>query len=255
MFHMNCRLFKPTCKLPLVFTLTLFMTYLSQSYAQTQVTVEGNMTWQSRNDQRIPGKTGTLFSISDIDNGPFAGYRVYVGHTWNDRHEVRALYAPLSIEVDGQFDHAIDFQNARFAPNTPTTVFYKFNSYRLTYAYHFERKDKFNYALGFTGKIRDAEVRLEQAGLTRSKKNVGFVPLAHLQARYELSQNWQLRFDFDGLAAPQGRAIDAALFIEHNFETVSIFTGYRTIEGGADNDRVYNFAWIHQAVLGARLEF
>ena len=31
--------------------------------------------------------------------------------------------------------------------------------------------------------------------------------------------------------------------------------GYRTIEGGADNDEVCTFAWIHQAVIGLRYDF
>jgi hypothetical protein len=29
--------------------------------------------------------------------------------------------------------------------------------------------------------------------------------------------------------------------------------GYRTVEGGADNDEVYNFAWLHYAVAGVEL--
>ena len=30
---------------------------------------------------------------------------------------------------------------------------------------------------------------------------------------------------------------------------------YRTIEGGADVERVYNFAWLHFAVASLRLRF
>jgi hypothetical protein len=112
-------------------------------------------------------------------------------------------------------------------------------------------------AWGFTGKIRDAEVRLTQGALRESKSNVGFVPLLHFQANRALSENWLFRFDFDGLAAPQGRAFDLAFFIERSLEwnNLSAFGGYRTLEGGADNDEVFNFAWIHYAVLGLRGEF
>jgi hypothetical protein len=224
-------------------------------HAQSSLTVEGSMIWQSRNDQRVPGDSGTEFSISDFDTGPFAGYRIYAGHIRNKRHELRALYAPLTFEVDGSFDQTVDFQNATFAADTETTAFYKFNSYRLTYAYHFDQIGGWQLALGFTGKVRDAEVKLKQNGLERSKANVGFVPLLNFQARYAFSSDWLFRFDVDGLAAPQGRAIDAGLFIERGLAPFSVFAGYRTVEGGADNEKVYNFAWLHQAVIGARFDF
>ncbi len=237
------------------FLFVLFMGAAPASFCQTDLIVEGSQLWQSRNDQRVPGNTGTPFSIADFDKGPFAGYRIYAGHTWNKRHELRALYAPLAIKVNGSFDQAVDFFGTSFAPNVGTTAFYKFNSYRLTYAYHFDSVNGWDLALGFTAKVRDAEVRLEQNGLVRSKSNIGFVPLLNFQARYELSKKWLFRLDFDGLAAPQGRAIDAAIFFERNVDPFYFFAGYRTIEGGADNEEVYNFAWIHQAVIGARYSF
>lgn len=239
---------------PILF-LSLLLLASPLSNAQTYVSAEGDLTWQSRNDQRIPGDSGTNFSLSDFKTGPFPGYRLYVGHKWNERHELRALYAPLAVDLSGKFDKSVDFQGTTFAANTETSAYYKFNSYRLTYAYHFEHPGSWRLALGFTGKIRDAEVRLTQGNLYASKKNVGFVPLVNFQARRSLGENWTFRFDMDGLAAPQGRAFDAGLFLERTWETFTIFSGYRTIEGGADNDRVYNFAWIHKFVIGAYKEF
>jgi hypothetical protein len=168
------------------------------SFAQSNLMIEAGPISQSQNDQRVPGDTGTDFSISNFDDGPFAGYRIYAGHIWNQRHEVRALYAPLEIEVNGQFQETVNFQNADFAASIDSTAYYKFNSYRATYAYHFDPPGNWQLALGFTAKVRDAEVRLSQGGLTRSKSNVGFVPLLHLQMRYEFGNNWRFRFDFDG---------------------------------------------------------
>jgi hypothetical protein len=240
---------------PALAALFFSISLVAKVHAQSYVTVEGAGAWQSRNDQRIPGDTGTQFSISDFKTGPFIGYRVYAGHIWNNTHELRALYAPLAFEVDGIFGKPVNFQDTTFAADTKTSAYYKFNSYRLTYAYHFESAGPWHFALGFTGKIRDAEVRLTQQSLRESKKNVGFVPLLNVQIRRELGQDWQIRFDVDGLAAPQGRAFDAGLFIDYLFDSARIFTGYRTVEGGADNDKVYNFAWIHFATLGANFSF
>lgn len=225
--------------------------------AETFVSIEGASAWQSRNDQRIPGDTGTDFSIADFGKGPLPAYRIYVGHIWNKRHELRALYAPFETELTGRFARSIIFLGTTFASGVDTQAFYKFNSYRLTYAYHFDKVGEWEWALGFTGKIRDAEVRLTQGALRESKSNIGFVPLLNFQALRTLSASWLFRFDVDGLAAPQGRAIDAALLFEYLFAGPNgrVLAGYRTVEGGADNKEVYNFAWVHYATLGLRGEF
>jgi hypothetical protein len=222
--------------------------------AETYLIVEGGSTWQNRNDQSVPGSTGTRFSIAEFNQGPFAGYRLYLGHKWSNRHEMRLLYAPLALDLKGQFNKPVTFIDSTFAPNIDTNAFYKFNSYRLTYLYHFDENQGWNWALGFTAKVRDAEVRLTQGSVTESKKNVGFVPLLHFQVNGALGSFWFFRLDFDGLAAPQGRAIDLGLFLEKQIAGTQIFLfgGYRTVEGGADNKEVYNFAWFHTATIGFR---
>lgn len=233
---------------------SLFFIVPTIAQAETYISIEGGGTWQTRNDQAIPGDTGTRFSIADFDHGPIANYRLYFGHKWSNRHELRFLYAPLELELDGQLDKSVVFLNSTFAPNVNTVAFYKFNSYRVTYAYHFEENNGWSWALGFTGKVRDAEVRLTQGALTEAKKNIGFVPLLHLQVRKAPAALWQFRLDFDGLVAPQGRAIDLGIFLEKQFSgsEIFMFAGYRTVEGGADNVKVYNLAWFHTATLGLR---
>ncbi len=242
-----------------LFTLTLAssaIVFSPKAKAQSQLRLEADLSWQSRNDQRVPGNGGTEFSLSDIKQGPFPGYRIYLGHRFQERHEIRLLYAPLQIELDTELGKPIAFAGTNFAAGTATTALYKFNSYRATYAYHFEPKGNWSYAVGFTAKIRDAEVRLTQGALSQSKTNIGFVPLLNLQAEYDFGDGWLARLDFDGLAAPQGRAFDIGLFMNRKIDDMySAFAGYRTIEGGADNDEVYNFAWIHKIVIGATANF
>lgn len=230
--------------------------FAEPALAQTEIRLEGDLTWQTRNDQRVPGNGGTEFSLSDIKQGPFPNYRLYVGHRFQERHEIRLLYAPLEIQLDTEFNKPITFFGSTFAAGTPTSALYKFNSYRATYAYHFEPSGNWKYAVGFTAKIRDAEVRLSQGALTQSKTNVGFVPLLNFQAEYDFGDGFRARLDFDGLAAPQGRAFDVGLFLDRTInDAYSIFGGYRTVEGGADNSEVYNFAWIHKLVIGATAKF
>ncbi|MFN9068575.1 MAG: hypothetical protein ACK5V3_15210, partial [Bdellovibrionales bacterium] len=118
-------------KFALVF-LVFFLCLKAQS--QMFYSLELGSTTQSLNDQRIPGKGGTKISLTDFGKGPFTSYRAYLGYRW-DRHEVRALYAPFAIKLDGQLKSATTFKNSIFQPATPTEAYYQFNSYRLTYSY------------------------------------------------------------------------------------------------------------------------
>jgi hypothetical protein len=237
-------------KILLPFSLSLIGLWTSPLRADTRLRLEGGLASFARNDARIPGNSGTLVDIAAWTEGSVGAQRVYLGHTWSERHEVRVLWAPLSATAKGRPDTTLSFQGQNFSAAQDTEAFYKFNSYRVTYAYHFENSGPWHWALGFTAKIRDAEIRLTQGALSASKKNVGFVPLLNLQARRDFGSSTALVLDVDGMAAPQGRAIDAALMLQHTFlelgsaGSYSILAGYRSIEGGADNDTVYNFAWI-----------
>jgi hypothetical protein len=56
--------------------------------------------------------------------------------------------------------------------------------------------------------------------------------------------------DADALAGGPGRAVDAAVKTGYDLgESWTLDAGYRTVEGGADVTSVYNFAWLHYAVL------
>lgn len=224
--------------------------------AETYIQIEGAAVWQSLNKAGIPGDTGTRFDLADFSRGPLPSFRVYAGHKWNESHEIRALYAPLDAEFEGTFGEVVSFQGTNFAANTLTKAGYKFNSYRLTYAYHVKPTGDFRWAVGFTAKIRDAEVRLTQGTTRSAKENIGFVPLLHAQALYAITNKSSLRIDFDGLAAPQGRAFDILVAGEYApTESFAGYAGYRTVEGGADNKTVYNFAWLHYLTAGFRSSF
>ncbi|MFZ1845950.1 MAG: hypothetical protein WAU12_03520, partial [Saprospiraceae bacterium] len=60
----------------------------------------------------------------------------------------------------------------------------------------------------------------------------------------------------DALAAPQGRAEDVLLAVTYKFsDNLMTHLGYRILEGGADNDEVYNFSLIHYASVGVLYKF
>ena len=69
-----------------------------------------------------------------------------------------------------------------------------------------------------------------------------------------LSPRWRISGDLDALAAPQGRAEDLALKLRYDpTDRWSLALGYRMLEGGADSDTVYTFAWLHYVVASASL--
>jgi hypothetical protein len=85
---------------------------------------------------------------------------------------------------------------------------------------------------------------------------VGFVPLLYLGVDWRLARKWHLLFDVEGLAGGPGRAFDIALMpyfaIDDHW---GLSAGYRTLEGGADVESVYNFAWLHYAVVSVTRRF
>lgn len=216
------------------------------------VELETGAVWSGRNSTRIPGDAGTKFSLNRLTGtGPYTFARVNATYNFHQRHGVRILYAPLQFRGTGTLVQATRFEGADFAPNVPTEGTYKFNSYRVTYRYRFRNTDRSDWRVGFTLKVRDAKIALRQGSLYEEKADLGVVPLLHLYGEQRLTDRWRFLFDFDGLAAPQGRAFDVAVKIGYDVTPQwQVQTGYRTLEGGADNDKVYSFAWLNYALVG-----
>ncbi len=220
------------------------------------VELEGGPVWQSQNDVQIPNDaSGTRFSLVDvIGKGPWPAFRFYA--TWNisAKHGLRVLLAPLSVTETTTLAGPVDFNGSTFPAGQPTEATYKFNSWRLSYRYRFHHGEKWTWWIGFTAKIRDAKIALAQSAVASEKTDVGFVPLLHLAADWRFAGRWSLDLDADALAGGPGRAEDVALKLRYRFnDRWSLAGGYRTVEGGADVDEVYNFAWLHYAVMSVRL--
>ena len=219
--------------------------------------IEVGPVWQSRNDVQIPGDTGTRFSLADFAGaGPFPFYRLELIYDINPRHSLRFLVAPLEYTESGTLNGDVFFVDQTFDAGQATEAGYRFNSYRATYRYLFYDTETWRWRIGVTAKIRDAEITLKQAGKFASDSNTGFVPLLNLYGEYQLADRWNFVFDFDGLASPQGRAIDLGLIARYDMSRQwYVGGGYRMLEGGADNSEVYNFAWFNYLLLSAGYHF
>lgn len=222
------------------------------------VELEGGPVWQSRNDVQIPNTAaGSRFSLVDVaGSGPVPAARLYILWNINDRHGLRLLLAPLSFTKTGQLASAVNFSGKAFQPGIPADATYKFNSWRISYRYNFHQGEVWNWWVGFTAKLRDAKIELQQGNTSAAKTDLGFVPLLHLAGTVRLGEAWSAILDLDALAGGPGRAIDGALKFSYALtRSWSLSAGYRTVEGGADVEEVYNFAWLHYAAASLTYRF
>jgi hypothetical protein len=223
--------------------------------AGVEAEVEGGVVFSARNDTRIPGNSGSNLSlVNDLHTDPAPAFRVRLGYRFAERHFITALYAPLQLTARGTVDRDVTFLGGTYPAGTPLLAVYRFNSYRLTYRYSVIRRAGLDVASGLTGKIRDAETSLYGVD-ARRKTNVGFVPLINVLIAWRPTGSaLGLLLDVDALAAPQGRAEDVLLAATFRpRDGVELRIGYRMLEGGADNDEVYSFAWFHYLVAAIAL--
>jgi len=220
--------------------------------ATVALDIESGAVFAGGNDVRVPGDTGTEFSLtSDLETEARAFWRLRGTYRRNERHEWLALWAPLSLASCGQRAAPLIFAGQEYPSGTPLAATYRFDSYRLTYRYHFAIGTGIDGALGLTAKIRDAEIRVRGAGRDARTKNTGFVPLIAFALDWAAAGDLHVRIEGDALAGPQGRAEDVFLGFTLPLTRAALLRGgYRVLEGGADVEQVYNFALLHYAVLG-----
>lgn len=234
---------------------TVFLLFLlffsSPILASVQIGIEGGAVWQLRNDLQRPQVEGaTRVSLDEIDQGPESYYRIEAYYRTSSNHAFRALYAPFELEVSNTPTSSIRYNDQDFNAGEPVTYLFKFNSYRLTYYYAFWGHGESQFNLGFTAKVRDAETRLTQGTTETVYDNVGFVPLLYLEYQTPIGSNWMFHFNFDGLAGGPGRAFDFAFKLRRKLgQSSTLGIGTRTLEGGADNEKIYSFSFFQYAFL------
>lgn len=80
---------------------------------------------------------------------------------------------------------------------------------------------------------------------------MGFVLIVNFRFHWLTTDRLGLLLEGDALAAKQGRAEDVRLAATWKFwEIFTLRAGYRILEGGADNDDVYNFTFLNYGMVG-----
>ncbi|MFT4541449.1 MAG: hypothetical protein ACI841_000287 [Planctomycetota bacterium] len=223
-----------------------------------RVSFEPNVSWQVRNDVRIPNDAAsTRFALDELGGkGAYAGGRVTLDVDLDGRNALRFVAAPLRTQGTGQFDEPVSFQGKTFSANTDTLGRYRFDTYRMGWSWRMDTRDSLHWRLGTTLLVRDAEIELQQGATSASDDNVGGVPLLHSAAELEIGGAWLLTGDLDAAVAAQGRAIDLSLGIRYQAtDAWDLSLGYRLLEGGADNDSVFTFATVQSVIFGVGWSF
>lgn len=221
--------------------------------AQLSIDVEANfIAGVPYNKVRIPASGGTQFDIAqDLSVSTRFTGRLRLSYTIHERHVVSLLFAPLTIKSNGVTGQDINYSGTAFAGNDELNAKYKFNSYRLTYRYMLIANEKVNLGLGLTGKIREANIVLSQGTRTADYPDLGFVPLINFYFSVQPVDKLRLILEGDALASKQGRAEDIFAGILYDIsEHFAVKGGYRILEGGADVEENYNFAWIDYIPVG-----
>jgi len=250
MLKLKCTHQVVPCVLSLVMLLVLEPVSAANDTLRLRVSALSSL--QERNTVQIPNTDlGTRFSLKDaVGEGPTNTVRVELNWMFKQRHGMRVLLAPLTISETVQLEQPVRFAGEQFTSDKMTQATYRFNSWRLGYHYLLRQSDASSLRVGATLKIRDAEIRLVQGDTVSFKDDLGIVPLLYVAGRYKLGNRWSVGADLDGLAGGPGRAIDLGLAVDFAIsERWRVGGELRVLDGGADNDEVYNFAQFNSAAI------
>ena len=219
--------------------------------------VETGLVHAGRADVRIPNESGTRFSLTNDLRARDDDYtRVRLSRRVGDRHIIALTIAPLDVSATGRLPRDTRFVDTVFPADTNARAGYRFNNDRLTYRYILRDSPRWRVQIGGTAFVRDAEITLQSGSLRDKDDDLGFVPLASFRVDWRMTSSFSILLDGDALAAPQGRAEDVLVALLFNVsDKVQVKAGYRLVEGGADNDEVYNFTLINYASAGAIISF
>lgn len=242
-------------KIPMVSLALVVAFYSNIALSSTSVNVESGQASNTYNKVKIDGEDGTRFNLAPSLDSNFY-YRLSLIKKYKSPHGLRFLFAPLKFSGDKRFSRDINFGGVNFSSTKKTETQYQFNSYRGSYFYEIISGNNFLLRLGGTLKVRDALVELKQDDRKKFKKNTGLVPLLYFYSEYKWDNDFRIALDFDGLAAPQGRAFDIALMGGYYFTpSYHLNFGYRMLEGGVDNEKVYNFSQINYYFTALQVNF
>lgn len=213
-----------------IFSITSFASELSLDVGQTTTNF---------NRFSIPKSQDNQLSFKETD--ALTSYRLTAFINLANNNQLYFLYAPLEVSYDFTSNKNFTFNKTNFVQGQKTSAKYKFNSYRVGYMWNYGQ-NALKYWLGVVAKIRDADISISQGSNKDNYDNIGVVPLFSLGFEFDLLSTLSIYSHTDALGSSRGSAYDSQLELKWKLNDISASIGKRILGGGADNDRVYNFA-------------
>jgi hypothetical protein len=244
---------KPTAML--IFASALLLS--NPAGAEFITSFQGSAVFSGYNNIRLPGDSGTKLSYSDdLRSDPVLSPRLEIGYQFLDRHFVGLMASLLRLKATGTLDRDISFDGKIFPAGTEAAGHYQFDSYRFTYRYMFFADRYLKVGAGITTKLRIASSSLKGGGQQGELTNTGLVPLINFNLEWIVIPTLSFLVYGDMLTSAYGRAEDIFFGPIYRLnKNIGIMAGYRILEGGANNKKVYTFALFHYAVLGIEARF
>jgi hypothetical protein len=228
------------------------------------VQLEVNPTQTTSNTLQKPNNsTGTRFDVGDYagENSTLGRFSLARTVNWGrEGSELRFAIVPFQQSGTQIATSTIRYDGVTFQSGLPLTVLYQFNTYRLTYDLPVWRDVKpavWEFRVGGTLALRDAQTRLTQPGARANYINYGPVPLFYAFAARRLGHGWQLEADVDAFPAPGGGGLldTSARAVWSLTPRSALFIGVRYEVGGAEDDSIYTFLHQRSALAGVRFAF
>lgn len=175
------------------------------------------------------GEAGTVFDF--VNNGgqeilsPFQRFTAILG--FGDRHALRFLYQPLTLETSIVAGADFTIDQTTFAEGEAVDIVYGFPFYRLTYLFDLLPSDA-ELSVGAALQLRNASIRFTSAdGAKRAvSQNLGPVPALAVSGRLPFGDGFFAAFDATGIYASSAFFNGADFEFEGSLLDASLRAGF-----------------------------
>ena len=195
------------------------------------------------------GRDGTMFDYvkegGESNLYRFSRLTAEVGI--NKRHNIIFLVQPLDVTTQVLLSQDLRVDSLTFPAETPVTLRYGFDFYRVSYLYNFLKDPEKELSIGASLQFRDAAISFasQDGGSFRSEQNVGPVPALKARLFWPFGRQSFIGAEVDGLYATsklingasfsfEGSILDASLRYGLKFsESLTGFINLRYLGGNA----------------------
>lgn len=235
--------------------LTMLSIFSPEFVKNQRYDIETGLVATGKNDVRIPGATGTNFSLKDdFDAKSALHFRFKLVQPLAEKHRLVFTYAPLKVTSSGKTKRDIFLGDAHFVPGLNLEGEYRLDTYRQSYILDLMKNAKTAFSVGASVEIRDEAIKLAGDDYYGKRIDTNIVFLANAGLKSQISKNSSLLIEGDFLIDKDNSCNDLYLGMYNRILKDSGFKyGYRIIQRKTDKDTIHNNAIFHFLTIGIDL--